>query len=47
MLSDNYRIPSINYLAVSGNKLAIIANFKSTPLTYERVVLEQKRKSQI
>ncbi|WP_408610263.1 GxxExxY protein [Flavobacterium selenitireducens] len=37
----------LNYLRVSGNKLAILANFKSNSLEYERVVLEQKQTKKI
>ena len=36
---DFHRAQSLNYLKVSGNKLALLANFNKEKLEYERIVL--------
>ncbi len=43
-IADEFIAQAINYLKVSGNKLALIVNFGELKLNYKRVVLETKRK---
>lgn len=38
-LTDEHIAQSINYLKVSGNKLALLVNFGELSLTYKRIVL--------
>lgn len=38
-ISDDFTAQAINYLKVSGNKLALIVNFGELRLNYKRVVL--------
>jgi GxxExxY protein len=42
-ISDIFIAQSINYLKVSGNKLALVVNFGERSLNYQRVILENKR----
>ncbi len=44
-IADEFIAQAINYLKVSGNKLAIIVNFGEQKLKYKRIVLETKRES--
>ena len=41
-ISDEFIAQAINYLKVSQNKLALIANFGELKLNYKRIVLEEK-----
>jgi len=41
-LNDEFIAQSINYLKVSGNKLALLVNFGELRLNYKRIVLESK-----
>ena len=43
-IADEFIAQSINYLKVSGNKLALIVNFGELKLNYKRIVLDNKRK---
>jgi GxxExxY protein len=41
-ITDEFIAQAINYLKVSGNKLALIVNFGELKLNYKRIVLETK-----
>lgn len=43
-IADEFVAQAINYLKVSGNKLALIVNFGELKLNYKRIVLDEKRK---
>ena len=43
-IADEFIAQAINYLKVSGNKLALIVNFGELKLNYKRIILESKRK---
>jgi len=43
-IADEFIAQAINYLKVSGNKLALIVNFGELKLKYKRIVLEEKLK---
>ena len=40
--NENHIAQCINYLRVSGNKLALLVNFSAQKLEYKRVILEAK-----
>ena len=42
-IADEFIAQAINYLKVSGNKLAIIVNFGELKLNYKRLILDSKR----
>jgi len=42
-IADEFIAQAINYLKVSGNRLALIVNFGELKLRYKRVVLDEKR----
>ncbi len=42
-IAEEFIAQSINYLKVSGNKLAMIVNFGELKLNYKRLVLDEKR----
>jgi GxxExxY protein len=42
-IADEFIAQSINYLKVSGNKLALLVNFGELKLNYKRLVLDEKR----
>ena len=44
-IADEFIAQSINYLKVSGNKLALLVNFGELKLNYKRLVLDEKRNS--
>ena len=43
-ITDEFIAQCINYLKVSGNKLALLVNFGELSLKYKRIVLEEKLK---
>lgn len=43
-ISEEFVARAINYLKVSGEKLALIVNFGELKLNYRRIVLDEKRK---
>lgn len=43
-IADEFVAQAINYLKVSGDKLALIVNFGELKLNYRRIVLEEKQK---
>ncbi len=45
-INDEFIAQSINYLKVSGNKLALLVNFGEMRLNYKRIVLEHKFKQE-
>jgi len=42
-IAEEFIAQSINYLKVSGNKLALLVNFGELKLNYRRIVLDAKR----
>jgi len=42
-IAEEFIAQSINYLKVSGNKLALLVNFGELKLNYRRLVLDEKR----
>lgn len=42
-ISDEHIAQGINYLKVSGNKLALLVNFGDLKLQYKRLIFENKR----
>jgi GxxExxY protein len=43
-IAEEFIAQAINYLKVSGNKLAIIVNFGELKLNYKRIIFDKKRK---